>query len=107
MLTLYACSLPQQQKKQQQQYVSLYCFKAYMYSINDFFFSCLKWMELCIGVLSTILRYHLNTAVSCAPVMFTAIGNILFTSYCLNYLTDNSLEILYSYNSFPTCCFFL
>lgn len=47
--------------------------------VHGFFFSCLKWMASCIAILSTILRYHVNTAISCAPVLFTAIGNILFT----------------------------
>ena len=52
-------------------------------------------MSLCIGVLSTILRYHLNTAISCAPVMFTALGNILFINH---YLLARAFNEMYDCN---------
>ena len=89
MLTLHACLSPQQQQmQQQQQYVidNMLLYRICMH-VPFLFFSYLKWIGLCIGVLSTILRYHLNTAISCAPVVFTAIGNILITSSLLCIIT--------------------
>ena len=81
MLTLHVCSSPQQQ----QRYVTV-CSYTCVCVCWTFFFSCLKWMSLCIAVLSTLLRYHLNTAISCAAVMITAVGNILNFQCIINSL---------------------
>ena len=64
----------------------LLCARTHVCVLSFLFFSCLKWMSLCIAVLSTVLRYHLNTAISCAAVMITAVGNILNFQCIINSL---------------------
>lgn len=44
------------------------------------YFSGAKWINSCVVILSVMLRYHLSTAVSCASVVITIIGNILLAS---------------------------
>ena len=46
--------------------------------LNCCIFSSVKWISSCVAILSAMLRYHLSTAISCASVVLTIIGNILW-----------------------------